>query len=628
MKLITYISLTLLSTLFCKAQIEVINSNDAGAGSLRNAVSSASSGQTITFSATLSNQVIVLSSTINIPAAKNITLDGINAPNISISGNNLVRMFLLQSTSVNPTRLTFKNLTFIKGLTNEYGGAIKSEHQGVLDLQNCVFKNNNAAQGGSAVFSAFEGYCIVKNCKFDSNISISNNDERGSTLMIWGPYASTISGCDFINNKGINGAAINGLNAGLNVSNCNFIGNTTKDATKDVGQSNDFLRGFGGAIYADRASDSDANGALGSIIIKRCTFNNNLAKSDGGAMYLYTDETDNVLVEECYFNNNEAQTLPTGEGGGGGAIEQMNNAKNKGFIVRNCTFSNNKAAVNGGAIRADWADTDIINCTFYNNRAVLTKLDGYAANGGALVCYSMDNSTVNVLNCTFANNYAGWAGGAIVSKKENTKLKNTIFYQNTAGNGGNTWNIQQHTTDNLVDLGNNMQFPAKATNNFNDFNATASITIADPKLITLTNNGGFAPTMALQTGSPAINAGSGCTTLDQRGAPRVGVCDVGAFEFGGVAPVSLPGFNTSINEAKSTQNPEFYIYPNPISVGESFVIENVGLKKENELLIFNSIGTVVFRQQLLTQSAKVNANLTKGIYFIKIYNSIKKLIVE
>lgn len=627
MKINKYILFFICSLGSLKAQQVVTQNSNSGAGSLREAISNATNGQTITFAASLANQTIILSSTINIPAAKNITIDGIGAANISISGNNTVRMFLLQSTSVNPTKLTFKNLTFVHGLTSEFGAAIKAEHQGMLYIENCKFRNNNAGEGGSAIFSAFEGFCVIKNCDFVANVSVSDNNERGSTLMIWGPRASTISGCNFTNNRGINGAAINGLNAGLNISNCNFKGNVTSDAFKDVGNSLDFLRGYGGAIYVDRASNSTINGPQGSIIVKRCKFEDNIGQSDGGAMYLYTDETDNVLVEECSFDNNEAKTLPTGEGGGGGAIEQMNNSKNRGFVVRNCTFSNNKAAVNGGAIRVDWADTDIINCTFFNNRALLTKSDGYSANGGALVCYSMDNSEVNIRNCTFYNNYAGWVGGAIVSKKENTKIKNSIFYENTAGNGGNNWRIQQHTSDNYVDLGNNLQFPNKYTSNFNDFNVSATITIADPKLLTITNNGGFSNTIGLQSNSPAINAGSGCETLDQRGAPRVGVCDIGAFEFGGVAPVSLTGINSELQDFKIKNN--WVIYPNPTSGSWSVIYDNFNNDfRQKNMQIFNSQGNLVHSETLSSAISKLDTDLNNGIYIVKIDKEILKLIIQ
>jgi hypothetical protein len=64
-----------------------------------------------------------------------------------------------------------------------------------------------------------------------------------------------------------------------------------------------------------------------------------------------------------------------------------------------------------------------------------------------------------------------------------------------------------------------------------------------PMLSALASNGGPTQTMALQAGSPAIDAGNpaGCAsptgpllTVDQRGAPRVsppgGRCDIGAYE--------------------------------------------------------------------------------------------------
>ena len=63
----------------------------------------------------------------------------------------------------------------------------------------------------------------------------------------------------------------------------------------------------------------------------------------------------------------------------------------------------------------------------------------------------------------------------------------------------------------------------------------------DPMLGPLQNNGGPTPTMALLTGSPAIDAGSNPLglTADQRGyTPRAagGAADIGAFELGATAP--------------------------------------------------------------------------------------------
>ena len=61
----------------------------------------------------------------------------------------------------------------------------------------------------------------------------------------------------------------------------------------------------------------------------------------------------------------------------------------------------------------------------------------------------------------------------------------------------------------------------------------------DPKLAPIADNGGPTPTHALLPGSPAIDGGeaaparsggTGCDAADQRGAPRSGTCDIGAYE--------------------------------------------------------------------------------------------------
>jgi len=63
---------------------------------------------------------------------------------------------------------------------------------------------------------------------------------------------------------------------------------------------------------------------------------------------------------------------------------------------------------------------------------------------------------------------------------------------------------------------------------------TGSPYTADPLLGPLQPNGGPTPTMALGAGSPAIDTGTGCAPLDQRGLPRPdhgeATCDIGAYE--------------------------------------------------------------------------------------------------
>lgn len=605
------------------ASITVSNNQDSGSGSLRNAISAANSGDTVFFSPSLAGQTIMLSSTLEIPVGKNLTIDGTGAPGITISGNNAVRVFLLKSTSVNPTSLTLRGLKIINGLTTEYGAGVRSEHRGMLYIYDCEFRGNNAHKGGSAVFSHFEGRSVIENCLFHQNISIAENDERGSTVMLWGPFDHTVRNCNFTENRAINGGGINGLNAQLTIEHCNFSENKTTDAVNNGG-TNPTLRGFGGAIYVDRASPGGSSTVPGYIIIRDCNFLRNEAQSDAGACYIYTDETDSVVIERCNFIENKAYRLTGGStltGGGGGAIVQMNNSKNKGFIVRNSAFLNNEADVNCGAIRVDWAETLLENCTFYANKALLTANDGYSANGGALGFYFMEQSTVDIINCTFAQNHAGWVGGAVATTHpENTRVKNSIFYQNTSANGGNNWNIQQHTNNLLQDLGNNLQFPDKFTNNWNDYNVTSSITIADPLLLSPADNGGPTHTMALQAGSPAIDAGSGCPPTDQRGAPRIGPCDIGAFEFGS-DPVNLGIANSTADD--------MLIYPNP---GDGTFYLDL---PENEIFrvsIFSAEGKMIRTENGPGYNFSQINIPQPGVYFLQIRNEkrnvIQKLIVK
>src|SRR5262249_17268449 len=61
---------------------------------------------------------------------------------------------------------------------------------------------------------------------------------------------------------------------------------------------------------------------------------------------------------------------------------------------------------------------------------------------------------------------------------------------------------------------------------------SATVLSSDVKVGPLANNGGTTETRALLAGSPAIDAGgAGCPDSDQRGATRVGQCDIGAFEY-------------------------------------------------------------------------------------------------
>jgi predicted outer membrane repeat protein len=515
--------------------LTVSTTANSGAGSLREAIAASRPGDTIQFSSSLANQTITLNSQIEIGVGKNLIIDGAGAANLTLSGNNASRIFLLNSTSVTPTSLAVKNITLANGYTPDQGGAITTTHQGVLTVENVTFKDNVADKGGGAIFSAFEGSLTVANSRFDGNKAIAANDERGAgAIAFFGPGNLTVRNSDFTNNRGINGAAINSLNGKLTVENSKFINNDTKAAFFDTGKTNDFLRGFGGAIYTDRANNS--------MMIKNSIFEGNIAKGAGGAVHLFADPEDVLIIEGSVFQNNQAIGLQGGESGKGGGISHIRDgiSSQGSFTLSNSTIANNTGYDQGGGLWVNNTKSTITNSTFSGNRIIGTEGKN---SGGAINTYSQ----LDVINTTIANNYAGWVGGGIVaSDNAAVTVKNTIFSNNTADNGTNKWGIQQHTNRQLVDKGGNIQFPAKLTNNGNDYNATATIRIIDPLLSPLQDNGGGFLTHALLPGSPAINAGVtlDAPLTDQRGFLRDGQIDIGAFEVGATQVLGGEGNDT------------------------------------------------------------------------------------
>ena len=479
----------------------VTTSADSGAGSLRAAIAQAQSGDTITLASSLAGATLKLQSQLELSPGQNITLDGGTAPGFTIDGGQKHRLLQVNSNHVNPTKLTVKNLTLANGYTPERGGAIATTHQGEVAAQNVQFKNNVADKGGGAIFTAFEGRLTVLDSDFTGNRATAANDERGAgAIAFWGPRDLVVKGSTFVGNEGINGGAINSLNGKLTIEDTLFRDNKTTAAKYDSGNPRPFLRGFGGAIYTDRAS-TGSDSTSGTIRITGSTFEGNQGRGEGGAAYLYTGTQDRVIIEDSRFEDNRVIELPGGgNGGNGGAVVQMNNGLNRGFTVTNTLFAGNTATGQGGGIWAMDADTSITNSTFSGNR---TLGQTGSSVGGGLALYS----PTDIVDSTFADNQAGWVGGAIAaSKDDRVTVKSTIFSNNTADNGPNDWGIQQHTSRELVDLGNNIQYPPKQTNNFNDYNATASIrTDIDPQLSPLQPSG------VHLVGNPAVSAGAQAT---------------------------------------------------------------------------------------------------------------------
>jgi hypothetical protein len=123
---------------------------------------------------------------------------------------------------------------------------------------------------------------------------------------------------------------------------------------------------------------------------------------------------------------------------------------------------------------------------------------------------------------------ATYGGGLYNKATTGLKVQNSILSANTSG--GNCYGT-------VGSLGYNLSSDTTCTG----FTATGDKKSVNPMLGALQNNGGPTNTMALGSGSPAMNAGNpgGCgdgngnrLMTDQRGVarPATGACDVGSYQ--------------------------------------------------------------------------------------------------
>ncbi len=315
----------------------------------------------------------------------------------------------------------------------------------------------------------------------------------------------------------------------LTISNGSVIGGVGSDGDGGGIRSSGVLTLTDSTISANHASGTEFVGGNGGGVL-----------NDGGTM----------TITRCTISNNSAQ-YSTGSSGdqatisGGGIL----NYSGGSLTITNSTISGNSCIVSdsfglngsfgaGGGV-SNWllGSMTIRNCTISGNSGVAT---GYATTmlGGGISNYG---SNLQITSSTIVHNsasgYSGGVGGGIYgSPNGSTRTDSSIIALNTASTGPDfTGGGGLHSMGYNI-IGNNAD--AVISSQPTDQIGTPAAPI-DPLLGPLANNGGPTLTHALQAGSPAIDRGNPATAgpEDQRGYGRVGVPDVGAFEFGGVATI-------------------------------------------------------------------------------------------
>ena len=282
----------------------------------------------------------------------------------------------------------------------------------------------------------------------------------------------------------------------------------------------------------------------GTVNISGLTFTQGKspANESGGACY----NRATLTLSDCALSSSFSSVH-------GGAIYNDGSGGTATLSLVNCTLLGNAGQSSGGAIfNAAYngsTTTTLTNCTLVANS--VQQYGGAIYNDGT----SNGNAALTITNCTFDQNEADLGASGIYNDAKNPStsgtatviLRNTIFLQGAAGanlvndtapGGGGTITSQgSNLSSDDAGAGNSTTGPGGFLNGAGDIRNT------DPKLDSvLKNNGGKTDTVALLAGSLAINAGNDALApqVDQRGFLRVGVSDIGAFEFGGALPTPTP----------------------------------------------------------------------------------------
>ena len=201
------------------ATFTVTTLNDSGAGSLRAAITSVSAGDTIVFQSGLTGTITLASALPTINA--NLTIQGPGADSLTISGNNAVTVFTINSGTVGISGLTIANGNSASG-----GGIF---NQATLTVTNSTFSGNSAGVYGGGIYNV-NGTVTVVNSTFFNN---SAGAYGGGILINSGTVKvnnSTFSG----NSAGTLGGGISNVSGALTINNSIFVGNTASSSVGGI----------------------------------------------------------------------------------------------------------------------------------------------------------------------------------------------------------------------------------------------------------------------------------------------------------------------------------------------------------------------------------------------------------
>lgn len=421
-----------------------------------------------------------------------ISIEGASAASSVIDADQIDRVMTIERDRV----VTISNVTIRGGyLTSDGGGGIKLD--GTLTLQDSIVSGNSSGFGAGISVSRL-GNLDVLRTTFVNNVAATS----GGAVFVEG--TATFLETSMTGNSSAKGGA-----AFISAMGSTVQGRATFRESSITGN----YSGDGGAIYV---------GA--SLELINSTISGNAAARDGGGIWNFGQSS---IVNSTVSGNTASRD--------GGGISNFGQS-----TVANSTISGNAANGDGGGTY-NFGQTFVINSTISGNTTNANG-GGIANEDGATWLY---NSSIIANDASHDRNPPGGSGGGLYNKPgKRLVATNSLIAANTTLDSP----IADDCNGVLEVYGWNL-LADYAGCSFSGNGIGARGLVSTNTIGPLADNGGPTLTHALLAGSEAIDSttAQGCVddnlallTTDQRGAPRIAgaKCDVGAYEFGSVVPVT------------------------------------------------------------------------------------------
>jgi parallel beta-helix repeat protein len=466
------------------ATYTVTNTNDAGTGSLRQAIidanaNSDSDPDDIVFDAGLSLPATITLTGGELAITDDLTIAGPGAGQLTIDGGGTSRLFNLDGSSQGGIDVNLSGLTLTNGKA-ERGGAIES-NQADLTLSETTISGNRA-----------EGFlCNDYLCAYGGGIEQRQGDLTVTSSTISGNTAQTTGDYEYHFSRG---GGILQSGGDLTIADSSITGNTVKAS----GKIGTYAHIDGGGIF---------QGSGVAATVTRSTISGNLAtNATTGGIIVYClgggiFSRGNLTITESTIFGNAAEDQGNAEHsvcGGGGVV----NWDSGPITVTNSTVSGNTGE---GIVLTDTGGNIVINGSTIN--------DDIGSNSRV----TLHNS---IVTGALPDQLSLWRPGAKAGR-------GSVFATYSL--------IQNPPVENKSYIDENGQEVYYSVILVDDSAAPGSnLYQVGPMLGLLLPNGGPTETMALLAGSPAINTGDPGDYLptDQRGVsrPQGPALDIGAFE--------------------------------------------------------------------------------------------------